>query len=177
MKPKLSIHAFTLIELLVTIAVLTIGLSVAVPSFKQMIENNQSGNISRDLINSINLAQSEAVKRNTSVSICPSSSQDFNQCGQDWTQGWLIFVNPDEDSIFADNEMEPLLRIQQIHTQTASIQTSMNNAILTFTSNGFAHADTAGLFILIKTTDCSGKNARKITISLSGKPQLEKIDC
>ncbi len=61
---------FTLLELIVTIAVASIILGIAVPSFRAMSINNRLATQANDIVGAINLARSEAIKRNRSVSLC-----------------------------------------------------------------------------------------------------------
>lgn len=58
----------TLIELLITIAVLAIGLSLAAPTFTQQISNYRLRTASESIINGLNYARAEAVRRNSPVS-------------------------------------------------------------------------------------------------------------
>lgn len=60
---------FTLIELLVTLAVLAIGLAIAVPSFMDMIAKNRIIGVTNALIADMQLARQEAIKRGHMVSI------------------------------------------------------------------------------------------------------------
>ena len=76
-----KIRAFTLIELMVTIAIFVIVVSFAIPSFTSMIQNNYSLSISHDLISSLKFARSEAIKRNSPVSLCATSDSNYTSCG------------------------------------------------------------------------------------------------
>lgn len=60
---------FTLIELLVTFAVLAIIVTIAAPSFQELIRNNQVATETNTLISGLQLARSEAVKRGAEVSL------------------------------------------------------------------------------------------------------------
>src|SRR5689334_8652619 len=80
-----SLRGFTLIELLVAIAVLVIGLGLGVPAFKQTIAAQRVKNASFDLFSALNYARSEAVKRNTSISLKAGASTDGA-----WTTGWRV---------------------------------------------------------------------------------------
>lgn len=177
MKTDENNYGFTLIELLITVAIFAIGLGLAAPSFQSVIQNNRSINLSNDLISSIHIARSEAIKRGVSVSICPASNQNFNSCGSNWSQGWIIFVNPDENSTFANDATEPLIRIQQINTQTANITPSPAGSIITYTSRGFANATTSNTSFTVLSNGCSGNNGRQISISTTGRPIATMISC
>lgn len=68
-------HAgFTLVELMVTIAVIAILAVAAVPSMTAMINNGRISSQSEELLSSIQLARSEAIRRNARVTLCAGSS-------------------------------------------------------------------------------------------------------
>jgi type IV fimbrial biogenesis protein FimT len=58
---------FTLIELMVTVAVITILLMIAAPSFKQLIAQQRLKNINAELVSTLQFARSEAIARNTPI--------------------------------------------------------------------------------------------------------------
>ncbi|HMO49091.1 MAG TPA: GspH/FimT family pseudopilin [Rubrivivax sp.] len=72
-------HGFTLVELLVTAAVLAVGLSLAAPAFTQQIANYRVRGAAESIVNGLNYARAEAVRRNGPVSFTLDSS------GPGWT--------------------------------------------------------------------------------------------
>lgn len=88
-----STSGFTLLELIVTISIAGILMAMAIPSFKDMIRNSRLTTYANEMVTSLNLARSEAVKRgvtvtvrkNTSASGCTTSY--WNNCG------WNVFVD------------------------------------------------------------------------------------
>ena len=75
-------RGFTLIELMVGLAVMSILLLVAVPSFSNLLAEQRLRQVSQELRSTLALARSEAVKRNQSVIVLPRSG--------DWSQGWCL---------------------------------------------------------------------------------------
>lgn len=61
-----------MVELLVVVAVLGILASLAVPSFRSLIQSQQVKNASFEMFSLLSLARSEAIKRNSNVTITPS---------------------------------------------------------------------------------------------------------
>lgn len=86
---------FSLIELMVTLTIAAIVLGIAIPSFRDMAVRNQLASLNNNLISAINFARSEAVKRGVPVAICHSANK--TACGGAWSDGWIVFVNPDGD--------------------------------------------------------------------------------
>lgn len=87
-------RAFTLIELMVTLAVLAIVISLAAPSFSNMLQENRLSALTNELQGALQLARSEAVKRRVNVAVCRSNA-DQSDCenGTDWAGGWLMMAN------------------------------------------------------------------------------------
>ncbi len=98
------LNGFTIVELMITIAVAAVILTLGVPSFQGLMERNQlTSNINR-FISSLALARSEAIKRNQRVVLCPSNNGDDCSNAGGYDDGWIIFVDADNDNNHDDNE-------------------------------------------------------------------------
>lgn len=75
-------RGFTLVEALMVVAILGIFTALAAPSFNNTIATMRIKSTSFDLVNDLNIARSEAIKRNAAVVIAAE--------GDDWNQGWRI---------------------------------------------------------------------------------------
>jgi type IV fimbrial biogenesis protein FimT len=85
---------FTLVELIITVAVASVLLALAVPSFSQMIVSSRLTTQSNDMLAAINLARSEAIKRNASVTLCRAAANSTTCAAATgvW-QNWIIRTN------------------------------------------------------------------------------------
>ncbi|MGB9128631.1 MAG: GspH/FimT family pseudopilin [Thiobacillus sp.] len=81
-------RGFTLIELMVTLSVLAILLAVAIPNYQIFVVSSRVASQANDMVASLSLARSEAVKRSANVTVCASS--DGATCTGTWTQGWVV---------------------------------------------------------------------------------------
>lgn len=91
----LRTRGITMVEVLVVIAIVAILASLAAPSFTGLINASKRQTAVDALLKSLNLARSEAVKRNATVVVCKSS--DGASCAKKghWSQGWMVFVSDD----------------------------------------------------------------------------------
>ena len=84
-------NGITLVELLVTISVASILATVAVPSLYSLINSNRLTTVTNTLLSSFYLTRSEAIKRNTRVTMAANSGS--------WKQGWAVFVDSNANAI------------------------------------------------------------------------------
>ncbi len=153
-------HGFTLIELLVTMSVLAILLAVAVPAMQNFTIRSRLVAVNNDLMTAINFARSEASKRATTVSVCKSST--LTSCGGSWSDGWIVFVNTDDDSPAAVDEDETILRVYQGVPNGYSLNATGNFA--NFVSYGRdGSANNIGTFVVCHDSDET--TARGITLT------------
>ena len=88
-------RGFTLLELLVTLSIAAILLAVGVPSYITFIDNNRVTSQANDMLYSVNMARSEAIKRGTEVRL-------VSVAGSDWSGGWNLVADTNNDSDFDD---------------------------------------------------------------------------
>jgi type IV fimbrial biogenesis protein FimT len=100
---------FTLIELLVTLSIAAILATIAFPSFLSTIQRNRMSTTAGALQADLAYARSEAVRRGSSVSLCPATVSDgtaASACNNasDWSTGWIIFVDPNANGAVDSGE-------------------------------------------------------------------------
>lgn len=152
-KRSWSARGYTLVEMMVSISIAAILLAIAVPSYHGSRLNSQLRAASNDLIGSINLARSEAIKRGGTVTLCASS--DGETCGGTWRQGWVIRAGADV-----------------IHTAGAvpdgfRITESAGNVTVLFQSTGVD--TTAATFTVCRRSPTPGAHERVISMDATGR--------
>ncbi|WP_265944223.1 GspH/FimT family pseudopilin [Dechloromonas sp. A34] len=89
---KPSVSGFTLIELMIAVALLGILLTLAMPSFSDMIRRMRIESAANSLSVALATARSEAVKRGRNISVCKSANSSACTTSGDWSTGWVIYA-------------------------------------------------------------------------------------
>ena len=159
----------TLLELLITVVIAVILVGVAIPSFLQMIQNNRVITYTNELVTALNLARSEAVKRNEQimVSAC-NTSVDCNGTGSNWSVGWVVWVNAND----SDNGGSPPIPTMDDGEQLRVFNSVRDNATITGPSNNVAFLATGASGSTVR--ECFGlaipdaTTFRRVRVALSG---------
>ena len=82
----------TLVELLIGLIIISIGMTIAIPSFNGMVERNRVATQVNEMLLSINLARSEAGRTGSRVHIqAAQSADDADEFGAGWC---IVTGNP-----------------------------------------------------------------------------------
>jgi type IV fimbrial biogenesis protein FimT len=99
------LEGMTVVELLIVVAALAVVILIAVPGSSILIENYRLKSASTALVEGLNLARGEALRRGSTVRVCPSSNGRFCRSDGDWTQGWLVYTDGNGDGTVQEIEM------------------------------------------------------------------------
>ena len=164
---------FTLIELMVTVAIAAILAMVAVPSFNEAIVNYRLTSYTNIFVASAQLARSEAIKRNSRMTMCKSANGADCTTAGGWQQGWILFQDIDNNAVKGPAEVI-------VHTESAlpgNFLTTTGDNYISFTASGGTEL-TTGAFQATTVTLCSQSEpvgpARKIVINSVGRLRVEK---
>jgi type IV fimbrial biogenesis protein FimT len=166
---------FTLIELMIGIAVLAILMSIAIPSFTTLINNNRTVTATNNLITALTLARSEASKRGAPVVACSAnSSQSACSAGLSWNNGWIVFV----DNAATNGSLDAGENIIQMWSApSGSVSVSSPTATsVSYRGSGEVSTATPFTFTLL-SSGCTGSNARTITVNNVGRIQVASATC
>ena len=156
---------FTLIELLMVVAVVGVMTTIAIPAVGEWIKNQRIKSQMYDLLNGLNIARSEAVKRKTNVSLCSSTDQATCAASNTWSDGWILFIDDDGNGIF-DGTDEILGSAAAVSGSNAIRATQSE---LTYEPDGSAKAIT-------RFAICDDRNeeyGRQINVMLMGRASVE----
>ena len=176
-------HGFTLIELVVTLAIFGIVLATALPSLDSFTASNRRSANINIFVSSLNLARSEAVKRNTAISICTSNDTVACNNALSWEDGWLVFVDFDGDGVVDAGDGDEILRVfnKIFNRSTPSKDVTLVDLEgpalkkLTFQSNG--SVDNIATFMRCADLGSAAKTdaqARAVIVSSTGRVRLSK---
>lgn len=95
---------FTLIELLVTIAIATLLMMVAVPSFVTFQRNAQLSDAVSNFVAAANAARANAMKLGLNTYVVPNSTTTG------WSSGWMVYADANWNEAYDAASEEVILR-------------------------------------------------------------------
>lgn len=159
---------FTLIEIMVTLALAIVILSVGVPSFQSMIKDNRKVTAINDLRGALALARSTAITQRQRVTVCKSADNSSCTDDGDWSQGWIVFADPNDPAGTRDNT-ETILRVHDALPGSGTFSGNGNVANrVSFSAQGLS----SGTLGTLTYTDGSGYTGALI-VSFGGQVRYE----
>jgi type IV fimbrial biogenesis protein FimT len=162
-----KVAGFTAIELMMVVAIAAVLIAVGMPSFVQFSRDTRAGSMTSTLAGDIQLARSEAVKRNSRVLFCARATASSTSCiavptATAWMNGWLVCADRDANGACdASTAADPNpIRVQG--SLAAPLAVSGPAATLVFFPMGNASA--AATFTVVGGTSTT----RTATISAAG---------
>lgn len=146
---------FSLIELMVSLAVLAILLVIAVPTYRDVIAGQRVRAAISELHTALVLARSEAIKRNTSITLSRSSGN--------WASGWKI-ASPVAG--------QPDLLVHS-HVPGVSIETTAASVLF----SGSGRVSTSVTFEVSSDIDADDKKTSCLTLGLDGRAASKSGEC
>jgi len=156
---------FTLYELMMTLALGAVLTGLAAGSFSDTLARHRQGVEIDALFHAIHLARKESVMRRKVVSLCPSSDGQSCAGGTDWSTGWIMFENTDQDSPPAVDAGEVVLRRHRVDDQVVLVANRQS-----FTLRATFLRATNGTFVVC---DSAARVPPKgLVVSYTGRPRV-----
>jgi type IV fimbrial biogenesis protein FimT len=81
---------FTMIEMMIVLVIVAVVLVLVPPGMAQLSLSTNLKSYSNEMLSSVYLARSEAIKRNAPATLCVSSDGATCAGAGDWEQGWIV---------------------------------------------------------------------------------------
>lgn len=156
--PRLRERGLTLVETMTVLVVIAILAAIALPSLASILASQRLRAAGTDLVTSLLVARSEAIKRKAQVEVAPRSAGD-------WTSGWRVAAVATEEQI--DRREPPGLRVA-VTLAPESVVYERNGRLAGAGMTRFEFKDGESQ---------PGVEARCVTIDPSGLPKLERGGC
>lgn len=192
-------RGFTLIEMLVVITISAILVALAIPSFERASRSSQVSSAANALLAALDVARSEAIRRNVIVTVCRSlnpnadvgtancsSAADGNYPDNDWASGWIVIAkNPNNgnNAVWEAND-ELVLRqtaFQQPRPVRLTIATTLvNQQRYSYGPNGLREGGLLGFTASVDYRDLGVPSladsglARCLTVIISGRAAITR---
>jgi type IV fimbrial biogenesis protein FimT len=164
----------TVIEVLIAFSVFAVVLLIAAPNVSSLVQDHYIKNAGSDLFASLSLAKSEAVRRHSTVRLCPSSDGKSCRADGDWNKGWLVFTDGNANGVPDEIEL-----IQAFAPPSRKVRIVASGALMdtaSFTVAGLSRnneSDT-GSFKVCHAN--SGSSHREVTVDQDGWAEVIKIN-
>jgi len=148
----------TLVELLTVLSIVAILATIAMPSLSDAMATQRLRAAGTDLMSSLLLARSEAIKRNAQVAVAPQSAGA-------WTSGWRVATVAADEQV---DKKDSLGNRVAVTLAPASIVYGRNGRL------------TGVAAVQVEFRDADGRpgvDARCVSIDPSGLPKLSSGGC
>jgi type IV fimbrial biogenesis protein FimT len=165
-----------MVELLVTLTIAAILLAIGAPSMRDFILSNRVGGAGNQLMASMSLARSEAIKRGRTVTLCKSANGTSCTTSGGWEQGWIVFADGNTQGTLDGSgaTADVALRVVQTFSGlTISGGANFPNW-LSYTSTGASDGASLnnGTFSV-----CSSPSGRDVIINDTGRVRSSAVTC
>ena len=158
---------FTMVELMVTVAVLAILAGIALPSFQASLRSNRVATTSNELLASLSLGRTEAIRAIGPAGVCPSSTGLACVANTDWAAGWIVW----HEVPSAGGPVLTVIRYVQPKQRTAVTGPA---AGLVFTAQGRAQAGATQIDV---APSDAATPARCVRVGVTGQSRSEQGAC
>lgn len=179
-------NGLTLVELMISIAVLITLLAIGIPSYAQFIKNNRLAGQANDLVIAFQLARNEAVKHGSGTVICASANQTTCSGSKDWSTGWIVFSDLDQEGDLDPgsgaclNTEDCIMRIRPQLEGDNTLGADVSQA--RYQPNGLLQeadipSGASQLTFTLVSDGCRNDQARIISVTRQGHTNMARADC
>ncbi|MBI3140950.1 MAG: GspH/FimT family pseudopilin [Rhodocyclales bacterium] len=162
---------------MIAVALLAVLMTLAGPSWLDLLRNNRLATETNDVISELALARSESARRGYRVSICPSSN-GTSCAGTDFAAGRIVFEDRDADGV-VDAGTDEILRVGQALSSGNTLKVEKEDTAAVFTSATYLQYRPSGVpaSLSYRLTLCDSRglsSGRGLAVTTTGRVQLTK---
>ncbi|MFC6841951.1 GspH/FimT family pseudopilin [Xanthomonas theicola] len=87
-------QGYTLLQVTIVMVVICVTTAIGLPAFRELLVNQRLATTAHRLSSQFALARSSAISSGVPVSACPSRGDGNCRSDSDWSQGWIVFRDP-----------------------------------------------------------------------------------
>lgn len=161
---------FTLIELMIAVALISILLAAAVPSFRSMIQNNRATARANEFATALSMARSESTRRGFPVRMTSLNGTTPSQ----WESGWRIWVDSNGNGAYDAGEE---LQMGSAFLGGATLKNVDGVSEMAFRPDGFVTGIGTSTTFQLRVPDCRGDQGRDIELRSTGRIIANRVTC
>ena len=159
--PCCESRGFTLVELMIVLVIVAVILMIAAPSYTVLTQRIRLKSYANEVVASVYLARSEAIKRNAVMTLCTSTDGTSCTGGDDWEQGWIV-MDPNDTVI---KRQQALAAGIIVFDDLSGMDT------MAFQPSGAA--STSASLKICQQGASAGVEEKIVTVSATGKPRIQ----
>jgi type IV fimbrial biogenesis protein FimT len=158
---------FTLLELMVTIAILAVLIALGMPSFQDSLRSNRAVTTTNELLASLSLARTEAIRGLGAAGVCASADGANCQTSTDWSGGWMVWREERVGAVLVRTT------VRYVQSKSQMTVTGPNDGII-FTTQG--RSQTGATQFNLSPTGVTGFS-KCVLVNVTGQTRSTKAAC
>ena len=159
-------NGFSFIELLVTMSIAATLITLATPSYQELVSKNRLIAVNNDLMTALALARQKSITFSKDVYLCElldeTTCNEKRPFNADWTKGWMVFVDNNRNAKLDDSDTISYISYHPKRPNSKKIAIVFNQqGRLRFRPDGSARS--AGFYL------CTPKYHKHIFLLYSGR--------
>ncbi|MFM7273389.1 MAG: GspH/FimT family pseudopilin [Gammaproteobacteria bacterium] len=167
-------RGFTLPELMITVLILGILLGLGVPTFLNATLSSRLGSVANNLVVSAYLARSEAIKRNVTVRLCPSTNGTSCAAQSAFEGGWIVLADYPGTTPDVVIQRQPAVSggLRIIHKRDTTSGTAETASVDMPPSGIRSAVSYSDVFLICRQSAAAGEQQRALFIGPTGRPSV-----
>ncbi|WP_151981288.1 GspH/FimT family pseudopilin [Acinetobacter guerrae] len=160
---------FSLMEISIVLTIMAVIASFAIPSYHQYMASQEAKKVPQILTLHIQKAKHESLLSKQNIILCASTT--FKECDNNWTNGYILFVDQNKNRNYDPNETVLAVEPLQLKYGSLSWQGFGNKKIIFESTSGLPLASN-GTF---RYCSAQYSHHRKLTLSRMGHARNESL--